>query len=450
MDPRERFEELKSKNYLLDDSVLHEMAGIIQDMSVEERANNIDVVRDILKIGKSDYERSLVFFYLQGSILAQEKPEVVEMMLEEAKDQIDIDKEFFISSEHHNIPAMKILYKHGCSIDGLGEMSDTALHYAARTSDHEMAKILIDEFGFDPLLKNKEGRTPYDIAMDVDLFDAARSGDLDKVKELMDEGYPTRAAVNQYRNADEYCPVYGMSLSNFTHPEPAWKAALDNGHEEAFWALIDAAGYNDHFSDKDGWKQSALSYAISSGKDDVAIELIARGADMHTQCGEFHKAVQRKDSTLAGKMIEMGADVNAPVTLEQYDCDINGCTPLHCAGSRSQVEQLVKWGANVNAVMSVPNNFSEYNYECDGFTPLHNAETPDVALALLEAGADHTLKAGKGGCIPCTALETIKTRGESEVAEAMESFIQKEMLFSELKASQCHVEEVAQRMKRRM
>ncbi len=52
MDPRERFEELKSKNYLLDDSVLHEMAGIIQDMSVEERANNIDVVRDILKIGK--------------------------------------------------------------------------------------------------------------------------------------------------------------------------------------------------------------------------------------------------------------------------------------------------------------------------------------------------------------------------------------------------------------
>lgn len=120
MDPRERFEELKSKNYLLDDSVLHEMAGIIQDMSVEERANNIDVVRDILKIGKSDYERSLAFFYLQGSILAQEKPEVVEMILEEAKDQIDIDKEFFISSEHHNIPAMKILYKHGCSIDGLG------------------------------------------------------------------------------------------------------------------------------------------------------------------------------------------------------------------------------------------------------------------------------------------------------------------------------------------
>ena len=64
------------------------------------------------------------------------------------------------------------------------------------------------------------------------------------------------------------------------------------------------------------------------------------------------------------------------------DCD--GGTPLHYVKTRSEVEQLVEAGANPNAQDSF------------GHTPLHSSVAdpadPAVVLALLEAGADPTIK----------------------------------------------------------
>jgi len=458
VNPREKYEAWIRQG---GDASFYDLAHIIEEMTIEERANEIRLIEEILL-----YDSAVVIGYMEEPVLAQDVPELAELYLQYGKDKIDLDVEFKLAAEIHNVAVMKLLYKHGCGIDGVGTMAESALHLAARTSDHDMSKILIDVFGLDPYLKNKEGRTPFDIAMDMALIESARQGDLARVSELVADGYPTQAQKNECRGigvyaekSDEYDFMLTLDRPKNRQGEqniPAWLEALNNGHDEVFKFLVDVTGVNDYCrSDQCGAVTSPLSATIQSGRIVLSTYLLEQGSEMHSSADEFHLAASLSDPALTAVMISMGADVNrAPVMKGFYDLEPQiherddgelysghsqkygeigtGISPLHVAGSAAQVNLLVEHGANVNfACKCPPRNLDEKFSVCgniyvvEGGTPLHLARSPDVAMALLENGAD-PLKQNDH----LYAANLISPN--KEVVEAIDNFIQRETIRREL------------------
>jgi len=100
------------------------------------------------------------------------------------------------------------------------------------------------------------------------------------------------------------------------------------------------------------------------------------------ECGNIFRTIMERNDYDAFKMIVNREDfkdfVNAP-----YVAECEGQTNLHFAaknGHIRMVKQLVKKGANVNAIDSY------------GETPLHEASSVDVVKFLIENGADNTIK----------------------------------------------------------
>lgn len=142
-------------------------------------------------------------------------------------------------------------------------------------------------------------------------------------------------------------------------------------------------------------RQTPLEAAIAKGRETLALELIRRGADVHTPADESrtHTALQtacyRNCSLhfIECLITEHGADVNeAPAQIE-------GCTALQAAascGSSSVTEMLLAHGADVNEASS----------HHLGFTALQRAASCgslSVAEMLLAHGADVNALGGEMG-----------------------------------------------------
>jgi ankyrin repeat protein len=140
-----------------------------------------------------------------------------------------------------------------------------------------------------------------------------------------------------------------------------------------------------------------LQIACGLGHTECAQLLIAHGAiiDRHTssEWAPLHSACYRGHVACAQLLIDHGAKVDE-LTHDFDGCDGEGRTPLHlaCEGQSQSVfnieeclRLLVKHGANVNAE------------DRSGRTPLHKAcDSPRLVMALLELGADVSLRDGEG------------------------------------------------------
>ncbi len=487
MDARKKYEQFKA-NLDEDEVSSSDYAQfLLGELSLDERLNNLDVVADVLaKAGYSTVE------YWGGSQFGTASRELAELYLQygnigggpltvnsHASSGVDLDAEFKVAAEAHNIPVMKLLYQRGCSIDGLGDMKDSALHEAARLGDHELSEILINDFGFDPLLKNAEGRSPYDIAMDRELYQAAARGDLEAVNQLVDEGYPTRAAVNEYRGEGYYYGSFEHGVPErplyrdrpLEDMEPAWKSALDNGHVEVFMAIINSVGPSDYFLTDSQEHKSALRCAIEAQANIIAIELLEQGANIHSPSQEFHLAVSQADTTLSEKMLSLGADVHRQASIKVIDPNnvnvlksvFEGPTPLHCAGSAEQVRLLIENGADVNstvigdAILNITYNagvgksfFTREYVNHQGVTPLHSAHSPEVALELLNAGANSwAIMPSTMNDIHQNPSMSHRMSGRDDIADAIDSFVQKQALLNQL-TNTPELKDEQPRMRRKM
>ncbi|MBK0052942.1 ankyrin repeat domain-containing protein [Stenotrophomonas sp. S39] len=472
MDAREKFEKFKA-NFDEDFDIDFQYSDfLMSDLTLDERLSNPDIVEEALKemgMGYSSLENE------GGSQFGTANRELAELFLKYgdvgSDGGIDLDAEFKVAAEAHNIPVMKLLYHRGCSIGGEGDMKDSALHASARVGDHELSKILINDFGIDPLLKNAEGRTPYDIAMDRELCQAAARGDLETVNQLIDEGYPSQAAINEYRGEGYYYGSfeYGVPDSPLYRErpaddiEPAWKIALDSGHVDVFMALIDRVGPNDYFLNDSQEHNSALRCAMEMGDTGVTIELLEQGANMHSLSQEFHLAVSQADTTLSEKMLSLGADVHRKLDVLTDDPKnryfltpiAEGFTPLHCAGSAEQVRLLIQHGADIHSeamgARIVRKEDDELiHFHPKGITPLHSANSPEVALELLNAGAN------SNAIVPSTMNEihqnpslSHRISGREDIADAIDSFVQKQELLTQL-TNTAELKDEQPRMRRRM
>ncbi|XP_034742534.1 ankyrin repeat and SOCS box protein 9-like [Etheostoma cragini] len=193
------------------------------------------------------------------------------------------------------------------------------------------------------------------------IHNAAFNGHVLALQKLIDQG----ACVN-LNTLNQVSPLHGACLQ---------------GHMACAKLLVEN-GANVNSSTVDG--QTPLSEACSRGHVTCVSLLLQKGATplgtSHTS-SPIHRAVAKGHTECIEPLVQHSADV------DQY-IDQSGF-PLHVACSNqhlSSVWKLLQLGASVNSIVS-------------GDSPLHIAarlSSPEMVSALLEHGADRTLRNSEG------------------------------------------------------
>jgi len=202
----------------------------------------------------------------------------------------------------------ELLVRKGADVTFKAENDWPYLHYIAETNDREVAELLLAH-GAKLNAKDGSGRTALHIALS--------SGRRDMAEFLVSKGA--------------------------TGPELHLAACI--GNLKRVKSLLEG-GTNVDTTDEAGY--TALYWATSIGREEVAGFLISKGADVHARVGDdltpLHSAAQRGHKDIVELLIAAGADVNARRA--------SGGTPLHnaaWAGQVDVVEVLLAHGADVNA-----------------------------------------------------------------------------------------------------
>jgi ankyrin repeat protein len=188
------------------------------------------------------------------------------------------------------------------------------------------------------------------------LHQAARDGNLDRARELLDQGHD----------------VHGRDNTDST---PLHDAAMFN-HVEMARFLLDRGADLEARCTRDGY--TPLHSAVMFNHVEMARFLLKRGADLEARdkhgYTSLHDAVRSNSVEMAGYLLDQGADVEA-----RNNC---GDTPLHKAARFNRVEMtrfLLDRGADLEARNK------------DGRTPLHMAQNVASAKSLVEYGFDPSI-----------------------------------------------------------
>ena len=255
----------------------------------------------------------------------------------------------------------------------------------------------------------------------MDIWTASREGDLEKVRQLIQDGHNVNrgdsggwtplmvAAVNGHNQVVRELIRAGADVNGKNNTKrTALHWASRSGHSSVIKTLAEA-GANLNEQDEDG--MTPLMKAAYWGNANVVVKLIRAGADVNgknnTKRTALHWASSRGHSNVVKTLAEAGANLNVQdedgmtplmeaadrghanvvVKLIRAGADVNGkdndkLTALHCAsrwGYSSVVKTLAEAGANLN------------EQDVDGMTPLIFAACwggANVLVELIRAGAD--------------------------------------------------------------
>ncbi|KAJ1390479.1 PapD-like superfamily [Sesbania bispinosa] len=180
----------------------------------------------------------------------------------------------------------RLLLANGARTDiGNIREGDTPLHIAAAIGDENMVKLLLQK-GANKYVRNKQGKTSYDVAAEnghARLFDmlrlgdnlcvAARKGEVRTIQKVLESG----AAIN------------GKDQHGWT----ALHRACFKGRNDAVRFLVEK-GIDVDAKDEDGY--TALHCAVESGHVDVTEFLVKKGADVEARTNKGVSALQIAES----------------------------------------------------------------------------------------------------------------------------------------------------------
>ena len=294
------------------------------------------------------------------------------------------------------------------------ERYDPPLHVTTDSGDISQLKKLLADCN-NPNQVDYHYRTP--------LHYAALNGSIDAINLLLKAGamvdvqdfnemYPLTLAISgNHLEAVKVLVKAGAKVNNKTPGgSTALHSAIDKDINPQIPIYLIGAGANVNAVDEE--KDTPLHYAVHIGNSEIVKALIKAGADPDPensrQTTPLMIAVVKDDVPMMQLLVTSGAAVKASKSSKVYSA-------LHAAASHANnaetLKQLIKSGANVNAIDEAAN------------TPLHyavlraiskNADTNKVMECisiLLAAGADPTIKNDQG----MTALSNAKdTIGDSD------------------------------------
>lgn len=176
-------------------------------------------------------------------------------------------------------------------------------------------------------------------ALAINLLSAAQQGDLESSIKL----HATGASLDQQDGNGNSALMFAL---RYRHPELAK------------WLMAHGAALNLKRSGEDEMKNwRALDFAITQGYADLALELLAAGAEVNYQdrsgSSPLHRAVQLGQLPIVQALIEAGAHLNAQRNFDNADMN-SGWTPLmyavesvsYHAQNQAIVLYLLQHGAN--------------------------------------------------------------------------------------------------------
>ncbi|RDY10026.1 Ankyrin-1, partial [Mucuna pruriens] len=192
-----------------------------------------------------------------------------------------------IAVEEHRRDCVKLLLANGARPDVKNAREgDTPLHVASAIGDESMVKLLLEKGGANKDVRNGQGKTAYDVAVEnghAHLFDAlclgdklsvaARKGEVRSIQKLLENG----------------AGVDGRDQHGWT----ALHRASFKGRIEAVKVLVEK-GVDVDAKDKEGY--TALHCAAESGHADVTEFLVKKGADVEARTRKGVSALQIAES----------------------------------------------------------------------------------------------------------------------------------------------------------
>jgi ankyrin repeat protein len=237
----------------------------------------------------------------------------------------------------------------------------TPLHEAARQGHHRHLGMIL-ESSTELDVKDIRGWTA--------LFHAIWEGRVDVITRLIDQG----CKINTQDNA-------GMGVLHL--------AAVQRD-PNIVRVLLDS-GADCNVADSRGWTPIEMREFTRGDSDPISMMILKRlKQDYRSSLSQtaLHMAVLFQDLEMATHFLDQGSRIN--------DADILGCTALHDAavvGYKEMVDLLLSRGAAVDVMNST------------GKTPLHclliqwPRDTPRIAWALLDSGADVRIRDNDGNTV---------------------------------------------------
>ena len=262
-----------------------------------------------------------------------------------------------------NTETVKVLLTAGADIHTTNNDGDTPLHLACRETDNTKTVKVLLTAGADIHTTSNGGDTPLHLA-------CRETDNTETVKVLLTAGADMHIA-----DRDGYTPLHNSCM--FT------------GNAETVNVLLTVGGDINHL-DNAG---HSILYICTSDRflhkynRESVCTLIQLGADL---VQPLHQAAREVDSTVLGRLCDLGVDVTAT--------DTEGRTALHMIGEKTEnlrdilscIELLVTQGADVNHVSSA------------GATPLHDicsrpGSDPHMAVdMLIQKGASVIMRSNTG------------------------------------------------------
>ena len=221
------------------------------------------------------------------------------------------------------------------------------------------------------LTKNLVG---FDKTRNQELIKAAKIGDFERTKNLIDAGADVNVTSKYGETAlhwaveNGHTAIVNLLLVNGAKVDvkydgvTALHIAVHYGHREIVEALVNA-GADVNVTNKYG--ETALHWAAEDGNTEIVNLLLANGAKIHANCDgvtALHWATDNGNTEIVKLLLNFGADVNARNNKD--------ATALHIAvyyDHREIVEALVKAGAKINVTtdfgMTVLELAKHYHHE---------------------------------------------------------------------------------------